>query len=125
VVVRVLRDRRGVVVAEVRRERGHQHQAAVELARDLGAIGLDPGSAVLFERAARIAEQPDECSALWASSGLNALSSKLLAPQNEIATSLPSTCAHTMVRASFCVGLTLPGMIELPGSLWGPGRDPG
>ena len=35
------------------------------------------------------------------------------------ATSLPITCAHTMVIASDCVGLTLPGMIELPGSFSG------
>jgi hypothetical protein len=34
-------------------------------------------------------------------------------------TSLPRTCAHTIVIASHCVGLTLPGMIELPGSFSG------
>jgi hypothetical protein len=35
------------------------------------------------------------------------------------ATSLPKTCAQTMVSASACVGLTLPGMIEEPGSFSG------
>ena len=35
------------------------------------------------------------------------------------ATSLPMTCAQTMVSASDCVGFTLPGMIELPGSFSG------
>ena len=35
------------------------------------------------------------------------------------ATSLPITCAASMVTASDCVGLTLPGMIELPGSFSG------
>jgi hypothetical protein len=32
-----------------------------------------------------------------------------------IAVSLPITCTATIVIASDCVGLTLPGMIELPG----------
>ena len=35
------------------------------------------------------------------------------------ATSLPITCAASIVSASHCVGLTLPGMIELPGSFSG------
>ena len=35
------------------------------------------------------------------------------------ATSLPKTWAQTIVRASACVGLTLPGMIEDPGSFSG------
>ena len=35
------------------------------------------------------------------------------------ATSLPITCAAIIVSASHCVGLTLPGMIELPGSFSG------
>ncbi len=33
--------------------------------------------------------------------------------------SLPMTWQHTMVRASHWVGLTLPGMIDDPGSLLG------
>ena len=36
-----------------------------------------------------------------------------------MATSLPITWAASMVTASDCVGLTLPGMIELPGSFSG------
>ncbi len=35
------------------------------------------------------------------------------------ATSLPITCAQSMVTASDWVGFTLPGMIELPGSFSG------
>ena len=34
------------------------------------------------------------------------------------------TCAATMVKASHCVGLTLPGMIELPGSFSGRINSP-
>ena len=40
------------------------------------------------------------------------------------ATSLPITCAHSMVSASAWVGLTLPGMIELPGSFSGMRSSP-
>ncbi len=35
------------------------------------------------------------------------------------ATSLAITCTQTIVRASHWVGLTLPGMMELPGSFSG------
>src|SRR5471032_448618 len=52
--------------------------------------------------------------------GLKTLSSKLPdAPPIDTATSFPITCAATIVMASHCVGLTLPGMIELPGSFSG------
>src|ERR1700736_281896 len=52
--------------------------------------------------------------------GLNTLSSKLpCVPAIEIAVSLPITCTQTIVMASDCVGLTLPGMIDDPGSFSG------
>jgi len=59
---------------------------------------------------------------------LYTLSSKFpLAPPTFTATSLPSTWAQSIVIASDCVGFTLPGMIELPGSFSGieisPMRD--
>ncbi|MNW01518.1 hypothetical protein D3C71_1971620 [compost metagenome] len=52
--------------------------------------------------------------------GLNTFSSKLpwLAAK-PMATSLPITWHTTIVIASLCVGLTLPGIIELPGSFSG------
>jgi hypothetical protein len=34
------------------------------------------------------------------------------------------TCAHSIVSASACVGFTLPGMIELPGSFSGIRSSP-
>ncbi len=53
-------------------------------------------------------------------SGFITFSSKLpSAPPKLIATSLPMTCEATIVMASLWVGLTLPGMIELPGSFSG------
>ena len=42
-----------------------------------------------------------------------------MSPPTVSATSLPKTCAQTMVIASDCVGFTLPGMIEEPGSFSG------
>ena len=57
--------------------------------------------------------------------GLNTFSSKLpCEPAMPMAASLPITCTATMVRASDCVGLTLPGMIEEPGSFSGMGSSP-
>lgn len=40
----------------------------------------------------------------------------------EIAVSFARTWTATMVRDSHCVGFTLPGMIELPGSFSGNGN---
>ena len=60
------------------------------------------------------------CRKLWIITGLKTLSSKLPeAPATLMATSLPNTCAQSIVSASHWVGLTLPGMIELPGSFSG------
>ena len=60
------------------------------------------------------------CRKLCATSGRNTFSSKLpLAPPMLMATSLPSTWAHSMVSASHCVGFTLPGMMDEPGSFSG------
>ena len=41
-----------------------------------------------------------------------------------MAVSLPMTCTATIVTASHCVGLTLPGMIDEPGSLAGMMSSP-
>mmetsp|Transcript_5074 Transcript_5074/g.12715 ORF Transcript_5074/g.12715 Transcript_5074/m.12715 type:complete len:218 (+) Transcript_5074:66-719(+) len=55
-----------------------------------------------------------------AMTGLKTLSSKWpWAPPNWAVAQSPTTRAATMVTASHCVGFTLPGMIELPGSFSG------
>ena len=60
------------------------------------------------------------CRKLCAIIGLKTFSSKLPeAPPTVMATSLPNTWQHSMVSASHWVGLTLPGMMELPGSFSG------
>src|SRR5260370_350267 len=53
--------------------------------------------------------------------GLKTLSSKLpCEPAKPMAASLPMTCTETMVRASACVGFTLPGMIDIRWLASGP-----
>src|SRR3981081_648675 len=57
--------------------------------------------------------------------GLKTLSSKLpCEPANPAAAGAPFTCTHTIVMASHCVGLTLPGMIDEPGSFSGMESSP-
>ena len=64
-------------------------------------------------------------STLCTITGLYTLSWKLpCVPAKATAASLPNTCAHTMVSASHCVGLTLPGMMDEPGSFSGMRSSP-
>ncbi len=57
--------------------------------------------------------------------GLKTLSSKLpCEPAKPTAAVAPCTCTHTMVMASHCVGFTLPGMIDDPGSFSGITSSP-
>ena len=66
-----------------------------------------------------------ECRKLAIATGRNAFSSKLpSAPAMAITLSLPITWRQTISIASAWVGLTLPGMIEDPGSLDGRTSSP-
>src|ERR1700683_4682599 len=57
--------------------------------------------------------------------GLYTLSSKLPCdPAIPTAAVAPCTCTQTIVIASHCVGLTLPGMIDDPGSFSGIDSSP-
>ena len=61
-----------------------------------------------------------DSSTACAITGLYTLSSKLpWLPANPTVASLPNTRVATIVSASHCVGFTLPGMIEEPGSFSG------
>jgi hypothetical protein len=68
--VRVLGDLGGLVVADVGGEGGDEHERAVELAVDLGAVGGDAAGAVGVEGAAGVAEEADGCRVAWAMRGL-------------------------------------------------------
>ena len=57
VLVRGFGDFGGVVVADLRRQRGHQHQRALHQLVDALAIGLDPDDAAIGERTRRIGQQ--------------------------------------------------------------------
>src|SRR5579862_8660999 len=57
--------------------------------------------------------------------GLNTFNSKLPCESAKpMAASFPITCTQTIVIASDCVGLTLPGIIEEPGSFAGKINSP-
>mmetsp|Transcript_26124 Transcript_26124/g.64907 ORF Transcript_26124/g.64907 Transcript_26124/m.64907 type:complete len:253 (-) Transcript_26124:938-1696(-) len=76
------------------------------------------------EREASASSRMDR-STLDAITGLNTLSCIWpLLPAMVTAVWLPITSQHTIVTASHCVGLTLPGMMELPGSLAGSCSSP-
>ena len=81
--------------------------------------------------AAASARRRIDCSIASAITGLKTLSSRWpWLPAKVTAAWLPKTRTQTMVMASACVGLTLPGMIEEPGSFSGrisspmPARGP-
>ena len=66
-----------------------------------------------------------ECRKLKIITGLKTLSSKLpCEPAKPTAVSLANTWMQHIVSASDCVGFTLPGMIELPGSFSGSSSSP-
>ena len=66
-----------------------------------------------------------ECNTFLIIKGLNTFNSKCpLAPPMLTATLFPMTYAHTIVKASHYVGLTLPGIIEEPGSFSGRDSSP-
>src|SRR5207248_11528058 len=56
--VRFLRDLGRPVIADVRRERGHQHQRALEELTHARGVRLDAARAMLLERAAAVGEEP-------------------------------------------------------------------
>ncbi|GJE43314.1 hypothetical protein AEGHOMDF_2493 [Methylobacterium soli] len=66
-----------------------------------------------------------DCSTALAMTGLNTFSSKWpWLPAKATVVPLPITCVQTIVSASHWVGLTLPGMIEEPGSFSGSDSSP-
>ena len=89
------------------------------------ASGSMPATQCSVKLAMPSASSRIDCSRLSIKIGLKTLSSSVPdAPATVMAVSLPNTRAQTMVSASHCVGLTLPGMIELPGSFSGNRSSP-
>merc|ERR1711939_201007 len=83
-------------------------------------LGLIPTTQLVVKDFAPSASRRIDCRQFAAIIGLKTLSSKWpLEPATDTAVWLPITWAAIIVRASHCVGLTLPGMIELPGSFSG------
>ena len=91
----------------------------------LFSFALMPTTQLLVNDAEASAMSLMDCSRELINMGLKTFSSKWpWEPPMVTPTWLPMTCAHTMVRASHCVGLTLPGMILLPGSFSGRFNSP-
>src|SRR5690606_8521829 len=85
-----------------------------------GRFGSMPTAQLLLKETQASPINLADCKTLAAISGLNTLSSKWPElPPTDTATSFPITWAHTIVIASGCVGLTLPGIMDDPGSLSG------
>ncbi len=62
---------------------------------------------------------------MWINTGLKTFNSKLpCEAAMPTATSFAMTCTHTIVIASDCVGFTLPGMMDEPGSFSGMVSSP-
>ena len=72
------------------------------------------------------ANSSTDCKLLYTINGFATFNSKCdnIEFPAEMAQSLPITCAHTIINASHCVGLTFPGIIELPGSFSGKYNSP-
>mmetsp|Transcript_37604 Transcript_37604/g.87931 ORF Transcript_37604/g.87931 Transcript_37604/m.87931 type:complete len:213 (-) Transcript_37604:689-1327(-) len=88
-------------------------------------LGWMPSTHDLVKQPAASPSSLDDESRLATITGLKTFSSKCpCAPAKVIAAWLPTTCAQTIVSASHCVGLTFPGMIELPGSFSGRESSP-
>mmetsp|Transcript_41084 Transcript_41084/g.136124 ORF Transcript_41084/g.136124 Transcript_41084/m.136124 type:complete len:227 (-) Transcript_41084:702-1382(-) len=88
-------------------------------------FGSMPATHDLVKHRHESASKRVEESRLEIMSGLKTLSSKWpCAPPTVMATWLPITCAQTIVSASHCVGFTLPGMMDEPGSFAGRESSP-
>ena len=81
---------------------------------------LDADDAILGEAVGDVAEQPDRLEHAVSEQRLEHVELEMALATGEVIVAwLPMTCAATMVTASHWVGLTLPGMIEEPGSFSG------
>ena len=83
-------------------------------------MALMPSTQLVRKESMLSAISLTDCSTLYAMTGIKTFSSKLPCDAAiPTAASLPMTCTATMVTCSHWVGLTFPGMIELPGSFSG------
>ena len=120
--VRVLGDLGGVVVADVRVERGDQHQRVVRGARSMRArSGSMPRAQCSLNARHASASRRDRLEHVVDHHRLVdvQLEVALRAAERRPRRRCRTPGRTTIVSASHCVGLTLPGMIERPGSFSG------
>ena len=101
-------------------ECGDEHQRAADVSESRRVVQGGALHAVATQLVAGVAEDRAQCRTLLMMIGRIALSSKLpWAAGDGDGESSPITWMQTMTIASYWVGLTLPGMIDEPGSLAG------
>jgi hypothetical protein len=92
----------------------------VQVLGDALDVGLEALDAELAEPVAGVGEQVDRVAEVVDEDRLADVQLEVAARAGDAtATSLPKTWTATMIIASHWVGLTLPGMIELPGLVLG------
>ena len=108
------------VVTDVRVERGHEHEVGGQVVVDPLRIGSYAAGTVLVEGATRVAEQAGGLEHRVCHDRLEDVEFEVaLAAREGHGRVVAEDRVQTMVRASLWVGLTLPGMIEEPGSFSG------
>ena len=112
---------RRLVVADVRVERGHQHQRALHAARRCASrSGSMPRAQCSSKLRTPSAEQPHALQEVVDDQRLEDVELEVARRAADVDRDVVADhLAHSIVSASHCVGLTLPGMIELPGSFSG------
>lgn len=89
------------------------------------AVGFDAHDAMSRETIRRVAEKADGLQDRVGEERLEDIELKMsLTAGKGDNGAIADACAHTMRRASACVGLTLPGMVEEPGSFAGNRSSP-
>src|SRR6516164_4383926 len=111
---------RGLVVTDFRRERGDQHQRLLHQYSDPRRVGANAGDAAIGEGIRSIGQEPDRLE-----HGIDDDRLKHVELEMTLARGDCRTRGSTpMVSASTWIGLTLPGMIEEPGSFSGRINSP-
>jgi glycine betaine/proline transport system substrate-binding protein len=109
-----------LVVADVRVQRRHQHQRAAPPARQCGRGWLDAHGAVVVETGHAVGQQAHALQKVVDHHGAEHVQLEVARrPADVDGHVVAHDLAHSMVSASHCVGLTLPGMMDEPGSFSG------
>ncbi|KAI1693803.1 hypothetical protein DdX_20443 [Ditylenchus destructor] len=120
-----LGDLGGVVVTDLGRQRSDEHQRTPDQIGDLPLIRLGPVDTAFGKARHPHGQQMDRSQHVRTDQRHEHVELEMpLHPADGDRLLFPITCAATIVSDSAWVGLTLPGMIELPGSFAGSDSSP-